>query len=210
MDCSVSQCWESQVFRINMNISLFTKCEISGIGSILASKSSIAFGIHTQAILDKTKMKKKNSPSWSRMFPCLHQDVTSAVSEYLTTLRFETNNTPVGVRKEYSTFVKGLFLCHTRGCSRNAWKSGQVAILIRIYYDGSYNAEVFKQRCEACKKLGTLKLDRQSYVERVSYRLLKWSGVDMERPHYGPREGPPHKSALCEGCKRGKCREAGL
>jgi hypothetical protein len=144
------------------------------------------------------------------MFPSLHQDVSDAVCEHITTLRFHKDNTNKGVSKKHSTFVMGVFLCHKRACSTDVWKSGKVAILIRSYQDGSYNAEVFGQRCEACNDLGTLELDQKTYVERVAYRLLKWSGIEMERPDYGPKKSRPHKAHLCEGCKRGMCRESDI
>ena len=70
-----------------------------------------------------------------------------------------------------------------------------------------YNAIIFNQRCESCNGLGTLTLDKNSYVERVAYRLKKWAGVRMEEQHYAGKVGSPHKSELCEGCKRGYCQE---
>jgi hypothetical protein len=148
--------------------------------------------------------------SCSRMFPSLHQDVASAVSEHIKTLRYHKENTGEGVSQEHSTFIMGIFRCYNSTCSTNAWKSGKVTILIRSYWDGSYNAEVFKQRCEACNKLGTLKMDQQSYVTRVADRLLIWSGVAVELPNFGPKKSQPHKTHLCEGCKKGICREASI
>ena len=70
---------------------------------------------------------------------------------------------------------------------------------------GRYNAVVFNQRCKCCTKLGSLKLDKESYVERVAYRLKKWAGITLEKSYVAPRKGPPHESSLCEGCKRGIC-----
>ena len=90
-----------------------------------------------------------------------------------------------------------------------SWRSGKVSIVIRRYQDGSYNAEVFNQRCKACNKLGILDLDQQTYIERVAYRLLKWAEVAVERPRYDSKETPPHRADLCEGCKRGICRDVG-
>lgn len=152
--------------------------------------------------------KKKGPPSLSRMFPSLHQDVSNAVSEHIPSLRFHEQNTDYGSNKTYSTFVMGEFRCHNNTCPTRAWTSGKVTILIRQYSDGSYNAEVFKQRCRACNRLGTLKMDNNSYVERVSYRLLAWKGVAQVRPHYGSKNTPPHQKHLCEGCKRGICKES--
>lgn len=82
-----------------------------------------------------------------------------------------------------------------------------VAILIRGYPGNGYNALVFNQRCKSCNWLGNLKLDKESNVDRVVYRLKKWADVPVEQPFFNHKEGPPHESALCEGCKRGVCRQ---
>lgn len=140
----------------------------------------------------------------------LHQDVANAVYTHIPVLQFHDKNTPKGVSNEYSTFVTGVFLCHNRACSEPSWRSGKVSIVIRRYQDGSYNAEVFNQRCKACNKLGILDLDQQTYIERVAYRLLKWAEVAVERPRYDSKETPPHRADLCEGCKRGICRDVGF
>jgi len=154
--------------------------------------------------------KKKAPPKPTRMFPSLHPDIVLAVSEHVIPPRFNDKNTSQGTSKTYSTFVTGEFRCYDNTCPTRGWKwtSRKVAILIRQYADGSYNAEVFKQRCKQCDKLGILKLDNSSYVERVSYRLLVWKGVRLKRPHYNKKASKPHKTWLCEGCKRGICREA--
>jgi hypothetical protein len=154
--------------------------------------------------------KKKGPPSPSRMFPSLHQEVASAVSEHKPSLQFHGANTDEGTKQTYSTFVMADFRCHYNTCPTRGWKwsSGKVTILIREYANGSYNAEVFKQRCKQCNKLGTMKLDKTSYVERVAYRLLVWNGVPLERPDHGSKATKPHKEHLCEGCKRGICRKS--
>jgi len=72
--------------------------------------------------------------------------------------------------------------------------------------DNTYDAVVFKQRCRTCQHLGTMRINENSYIERVAYRLKKWAGVPMETPEYNAVErGPPHESSLCEGCKAGCC-----
>ncbi|KAF1361535.1 hypothetical protein EJ07DRAFT_111719, partial [Lizonia empirigonia] len=80
-------------------------------------------------------------------------------------------------------------------------------ILIRGYPTNGYNAVVFNQRCKSCNKLGTLKMNEESYVDRVAYRLKKWAGVQLARPYSGLKKGLPHKSELCESCKRGICEQ---
>ncbi|KAH6860617.1 zinc-binding domain-containing protein [Alternaria rosae] len=152
--------------------------------------------------------KKKGPPKPTRMYPSLHPDVALAVSEHMTPLPFNETNTSQGTNKSYSTFVIGEFRCHNNTCPTHAWTSGKVTILIRRYANGSYNAEVFKQRCRSCNRLGKLKLDNASYIDRVSYRLLAWSGVQQASRGYTEKYTPPHRKDLCEGCKRGICPES--
>jgi hypothetical protein len=92
-------------------------------------------------------------------------------------------------------------------CDTNGWSSKKVAILIRGYAENGYNATVFNQRCRTCDQLGTLALDEKSYVERVAYRIQRWAGVQVEQPYYASKGGKPHKRELCEGCKKGVCRQ---
>ncbi|KAL3292576.1 cytochrome p450 [Colletotrichum asianum] len=159
-------------------------------------------------------MTKKRSTNLSGetktsfIFPHLNQEVADAVSDHITSVWFNRKINQESDQR-YSTFVMGRFTCDNGGCSKAAWSSGKVTIVIRGYPDNGYNAVVYNQRCKACKKLGTLTLDENSYVERVAYRLKKWAGVDMERPVYSKKETPPHKRELCEGCKSGYC-EASL
>jgi len=82
-----------------------------------------------------------------------------------------------------------------------------VSIVIKGYIRNGYSAMVYNQRCRDCGTLGKLDLDQQSYVDRVAYRLRKWAGVSVEKQDYAKKEGPPHESAYCEGCKKGVCRQ---
>jgi hypothetical protein len=155
----------------------------------------------------KKAFKPKKATPCSRMYPSLHQIVTNAVSEHVGSTTFHEDDSDDGSTRECSTFVRGIFTCRKRACPGTAWASGKITIVIRRYMENEYNAVVFSQRCKFCEQLGTLKLEEQSYVDRVSYRLKKWAGVEMETHHYIPKEMPPHKAHLCEGCKRGVCRE---
>lgn len=101
----------------------------------------------------------------------------------------------------------GKFKCNNKRCSARSWSSKNVAILIRGYPENGYNAVVFNQRSKSCNELGQLTLDKDSYVERVAYRIKKWAGVEMEPPHYAGKIGPPYEGELCEGCKAGYCGE---
>ncbi|KAI0570506.1 zf-3CxxC domain-containing protein [Pyrenophora tritici-repentis] len=136
------------------------------------------------------------SAKTSYMFPSLHQDVMSAVSDEIASPHFHMNDSDSGVYNTCSTHVMGTFVCNNSTCANHGWASKKVAILIRGYPRNGYNAVVFNQRCKSCNKLGTLKMDEESYVDRVAYRLKKWAGVRMEKPSFGRKKGLPHKSEL--------------
>jgi hypothetical protein len=150
------------------------------------------------------------------MFPSLHDDVKNALSgEFITPepwfnpARGDLN--PAGGDREaiteYSTHIMGRFECRNQSCPKRNWGSKKISILIQGFPDNGYNAIVFKQRCKSCEKLGALRLDENSYVERVAYRLKKWAGIAMDRPEYhGEKKGPAHEYRLCEGCKGGFCQ----
>ncbi|KAI4862768.1 zinc-binding domain-containing protein [Hypoxylon rubiginosum] len=148
--------------------------------------------------------KPKNEAKTSYTYPSLHHDVSKAVSSDIAKTWFSKKSG--GAHSEYSTHVMGKFKCDNGGCSNRGWGSKKVTILIRGFSGNGYNAVVFNQRCRSCNKLGTLTLDDTSYVERVAYRLKKWAGVKMEDQRYDGKVGPPHKTELCEGCKRGYCQ----
>jgi len=149
------------------------------------------------------KLKQETEVSFK--FPMLHPDILKAVEGHI--LPPEFNMEDAGFDKKYPTHVMGRFACGNEDCPKKAWFSMKVAIVIRRYPGNRYNAVVFNQRCDSCKRLGTLTLDNDSYVERVAYRLKKWAGVWMAVPEYRGRTGPPHMCALCEGCKRGVCQQ---
>jgi hypothetical protein len=160
------------------------------------------------SIMGKKKdFRLKKATNASRMYPSLHHNVAKAVFEDIGTTRFHDNDSSEGSSKEYSTFVMGVFVCDNNACSEVAWSSGKITLLVRKYPDHGYNAVVFGQRCKSCQRLGRLKLDEQSYIDRVSYRLKRWAGVQMELPPFTLKGTPPHRVELCEGCKRGCCPE---
>ncbi|KAK4660742.1 hypothetical protein QC762_121730 [Podospora pseudocomata] len=108
--------------------------------------------------------------------------------------------------KKYSTFVMANFTCENSQCSKAGWRSGKVTILIRGYENNGYHATIFNQRCDRCKKFGSLELDESAYIDRVCYRLKKWAGISMEmRSSREPKKTLPHKNHLCEGCRKGFC-----
>jgi hypothetical protein len=141
-------------------------------------------------------------------FPELHQRIAEAVAPAITSTWFN-HNTEAPFEREYGTNIVGTFKCVNNRCKKKGWSSGVVAIWIYGYSRNGYNAIVYNQRCKACDWLGSLKMDEESYVERIAYRLKKWAGVRMERPFFGHKilRGP-HDSERCEGCKVGHCTQA--
>ncbi|KAK2755634.1 hypothetical protein CKAH01_17303 [Colletotrichum kahawae] len=140
------------------------------------------------------------------MFPRLHPDVASAVSGHIIPI-WVGKRAKKTCNNDYETSVMGRFTCDNSFCPKAAWISGHVAIVIRGYPNNGYNAVVYNQRCQACKQLGNLTLDEDSYIERVSYRLKKWAGISMELPAHERKDTPPHREDLCEGCKQHRCKK---
>jgi hypothetical protein len=149
--------------------------------------------------------RKKKSDRTSSMYPTLHENVSQLLEEDNLYFSFyDDDDESSNCIKSYDTNVMGRFSCHNRSCSSQGWSSRVVAITIRMYPEMQYNARVYYQRCRQCNRPSKPKLD-DSYAERVAYRLKKWSGVDMEQPHYSGHSKGPHESNLCEGCKAGHC-----
>lgn len=171
---------------------------------------------YTQDQPSITRMAKKPRPAPKEetrpffMFPSRHKDVAAAVSHSMTCTWVRKRVSDQEALREYETHVMGNFKCPNTACSPNGWSSKKVAIKIRGYGGNGYNAVVFNQRCKNCNQLGILYLDKESYIDRVAYRIQKWAGVPVEQPVYAQKQTLPHKRELCEGCKRRVCRQAPL
>ncbi|KIX98871.1 uncharacterized protein Z520_05332 [Fonsecaea multimorphosa CBS 102226] len=161
----------------------------------------------TYSKLSRAGEASNEGKNTSFMFPELHEDIENAISHNLTVKWVFRSKDDRNAHREYSTHVMGRFRCTNRSCDMSGWASKKVAILIRGYASNGYNAVVFNQRCKTCDTLGSLTLDEKSYIERVAYRIQKWAGVEVEQPHYVSKKGLPHRQELCEGCKRGICRQ---
>ncbi|KAK8007208.1 hypothetical protein PG989_001198 [Apiospora arundinis] len=135
------------------------------------------------------------------MFPWLHKRVSDAVSKKIVPISFNKKSIgPISFNKEaryedalntYSTKVMGRFECKNESCTRKVWSSKMVAIVIRKYTEQRYDAVVFNQRCKSCNSLGAFRLDEGSYIERVSYRLIKWAGLPQEQMPFEEKTGGP-------------------
>jgi hypothetical protein len=137
-------------------------------------------------------------------FPELHQRISEAVAPGIASTWFN-NNMDAYFEEDYKTCVMGKFICDNNRCRKNGWSSKLVAIWIRRYPRSGYNAIVYNQHCKSCGRLGIFKLDEESYVDRIAYRLKKWAGVPVEKPPFHIKIHVRHESDLCEGCKVGNC-----
>ena len=153
-----------------------------------------------------TRRKISSSAAYS-MYSSLHAEVSPLLKEGGLHFDFHNIDEPSASTREYDTNIMGKFKCANDACSSSGWSSNKISVTIRLYSGNRYNARVYHQRCKRCKSLSRPLLD-ETYAERVTYRLKKWSGVEVERPsHSGGKSKGPHQSSLCEGCKAGHCSE---
>ena len=153
-------------------------------------------------------MPRKKS-KWDRrwfMYETLHDDVSRLLEEDNLYFDFYDTDDTKTCMKQYDTNITGRFVCRNPKCGSGGWSSKRIAITVRMYPGVRYNARVYNQHCQQCNTLGEPHLDG-SYAERVSYRLKKWCGIEMERPYYSDHSTRPHRSNLCEGCKDGHCTQ---
>ncbi|KJZ68110.1 hypothetical protein HIM_12497 [Hirsutella minnesotensis 3608] len=142
------------------------------------------------------------------MYPKLHREVLRLLQEEGFSFDFRTTDDAKNCIKEWDTNVMGRFNCNNPACSSYGWSSKKIAVTIHMYPGKEYNVRVYHQRCQLCNSPSRPLLD-DSYAERTAYRLKKWCGIQMHSPPYFKKLGPPHHSALCEGCRAGHCRELG-
>ncbi|KAJ0419148.1 zinc-binding domain-containing protein [Aspergillus carlsbadensis] len=150
-------------------------------------------------------------PRTHSMYPNLHTSITSSLESCHPELpfTFQRRDTDKDCIKSYDTNVMGKFVCNNANCASNGWFSLKIAITIRMYRNWEYNVRVYHQRCRRCNWVSRPELDEESYADRVSYRLKKWSGVrGLVRPVYGGESKGPHDRGRCEGCKAGHCKDS--
>lgn len=101
----------------------------------------------------------------------------------------------------------GRFSCRNRSCTSQGWPSKAIAMTIRLDPSDRYNARIYHQRCKKCKTPGRIEEVDESYPERVSYRLKRWSGIEVQAPQLSRQKTrAPHQTDLCEGCRSGHCK----
>jgi hypothetical protein len=148
--------------------------------------------------------QRKSQPERWSMWPSLHEAVLRLTEDDDLDFVFHLVDDAHNTIKEYDTTITGRFICHNKACQSSGWSSKKIAITIRQFPNQAYNARVYHQRCKSCNWLSKPLLD-ESYAERVSYRLKKWSGLAVEPPTYTGQGAIPHESDLCEGCRNGRC-----
>ncbi|KAI2643202.1 zinc-binding domain-containing protein [Xylaria nigripes] len=154
------------------------------------------------------RRKHKSLGQWS-MFPSKHDEVAEILETEGLTFRFNNEDKEDGYIRDWDTSIMGRFKCNNKRCTTDGWSSKKIAIWIRMYDHERYNARVFHQHCLGCYSMAKPILD-ESYAQRVAYRLMKWSGVQLESPgHSGASKGP-HEKRHCEGCKAGHCKAGSL
>lgn len=155
------------------------------------------------------KQKKKpgkKDPLWS-MLPERHRDVLLMLKDCGLKFKFHNEDDSISCAEDWDTNVMGRFSCRNRDCPSRGWPSKAIAMTIRLYPNARYNARIYHQRCIRCNTPGRLEEVDDSYTERVSYWLKRWSGVQVEAAqHSYKKTRAPHQSDLCEGCKAGHCK----
>ncbi|KAI1178522.1 zinc-binding domain-containing protein [Nemania sp. FL0916] len=150
------------------------------------------------------KKQRKAPPKWS-LHPAKHPEVSRLLEDDDLDFTFHSADDDHGYIESADSSVMGRFRCHNPNCESKGWSSKKIAITVRMYSNREYNARVYHQRCQHCSGLGRPILD-DTYAERVTYRLKKWSGVYVEAPPYSNDHTKPHHRDLCEGCKAGRCK----
>lgn len=177
------------------------------IGEPPTKASSLEKRVPEELSAPKPAPKAKEQTEWF-MCPYFDEQVRLQLAEdgigYYT---FNPDDDDESATNSYSTNIMGRFACSNKRCRKTIWRSLLVAITIRVYDGYRYNAKVYNQRCISCGGVGDPMVDKRSYVDRVSYRIKKWHGVEMGSYQRGkdiPADGR-HKSKYCEGCKKGLC-----
>ncbi|RVD82369.1 uncharacterized protein DFL_006795 [Arthrobotrys flagrans] len=146
--------------------------------------------------------RENTEPEPWYLFENYHEKVSEKMKDVIFISKIEDGNLKA------ETNLVGTFKCIALECRAMGWSNGTVATVIRAYYqdDGKlgYSAQVYNQRCRSCKQLASMKLDVDTYVERVVRRLKMWKGEYAPIKWYR-RKMLPHDEELCEACKAGHC-----
>jgi hypothetical protein len=170
---------------------------------------AVEFVIHCFQSLPRMPAKQNKSQNLWSLHPSRHRDVRRLLQDSGLSFDFYDIDDPFKCTREYDTTVMGRFPCWDTRCTSKGWSSNMILVTIRLYPDSRYNIRVYNQRCQGCGKMSRPRLDG-SYTERVVYRLVKWSGINVEPPFFSCEYNRPHLTALCEGCWNGRCNSQAM
>jgi hypothetical protein len=143
----------------------------------------------------------------SSMLSSRYKDVLFVLKAHGLSFKFHNEDDSSSCIEAWDTNIMGRFSCRNGDCNSQGWPSKAIATTIRLYADARYNAKIYHQRCMKCLTPGRIEGVDESYVERVSYWLKRWSGVEVEVPQRSyQRTRAPHQKDLCEGCRAGHCK----
>jgi hypothetical protein len=161
----------------------------------------------------KAEQSKRSNPRKQEgyplcsMLPSRHRDVLFTLKEHGLSFKFHNDDDSASCIENWDTNIMGRFSCRNGDCISLGWPSKTIATTIHLYPNARYNARIYHQRCIRCKTPGRLEEVDDSYVERVSYWLKRWSGIKVRAPQRSfQKSRAPHQKDLCEGCRVGHCR----
>ncbi|KAF5631176.1 uncharacterized protein FTJAE_8042 [Fusarium tjaetaba] len=118
---------------------------------------------------------------------------------------FRQDYQKINIKRVFDSKVVGEFECSRLGCTNRSWESNSIAIRIREYEGNQYNVKVYHQQCKRCNRYTRPEIEILSYVDRVSFRIKKWNGINAKPIPIDVVHKRPHMERLCEGCKKGHC-----
>ncbi|KAF5562874.1 hypothetical protein FNAPI_2982 [Fusarium napiforme] len=141
----------------------------------------------------------------SSMYPELHGLIAEYLEEDGLSYTFRQDYQKINIKRVFDSKVVGKFECSRLGCTNRSWESNSIAIRIREYEGNQYNVKVYHQQCKRCNRYTRPEIEILSYVDRVSFRIKKWNGIDAKPIPIDVVHKRDHMERLCEGCKKGHC-----
>lgn len=150
-----------------------------------------------------TKRRKKKGTKEYSMRPDLNSEVIGTIDGKMKSIKFNNEDSDSECR-ELEVNLVGTFVCPN---CRRSWKSGIVFTVVRLYFNNTYNAKVYGQRCKRCENASLPKLD-ETYAQRVSYKLETMYGIPHPKVEYRSKPMKPHDKHRCQGCKINRCQRS--
>ncbi|KAF5983511.1 hypothetical protein FBULB1_3731 [Fusarium bulbicola] len=152
----------------------------------------------------KNTIENEEEPK-SSMYPELHSLIAESLAEDGLEYTFRQNDQKIDIKRVFDSRVIGEFTCDRRRCNKRTWSSNSVAIRIREYEGHQYNVKVYHQECKRCNQPSRPEIEKLSYVNRVSFRIKKWNGIEAKPMHLEVASKGGHMERLCVGCQQGHC-----